>query len=475
MAYQNYETNYTVRSNDEFANNNTPNYVVNNDNNHIISYYDVSIKDSDNENVDIEKNSKKNQHEKVISKDAAKWYMNTKTILTAFKSNFLLIFLPPAIILKRFQFNSGLIFIFNFLAIIPLSKIMTVGIDDFSTRLPPAYGVVLHACAGNFVELVILGYALMDRNYSIVRSSLLGAILCNILLILGVVFLAGSWPKKHRDTKNTELSTQLWVSTSASTLALAVLALVTPAAFKIAAPEGTGIECDIQTISHATAIILLLVYAGLLVFQLKTHANEAINTDEHTKRVAQYFLIYDVFLVALSVTGITVCARYLVTSIEHLAHNYKVGNGFIGMVLIPLCVVSNFMEHYEAIKEASKDKVDTAVSLILNTSQIALLVGPLLVLIGWMTSRPLTLDFNVLEICVLACAVLIVNYLVADGKANWLEGYMLIMSYIMIAVAFFYLPNIPDLPENLNCSPWSRNLPPDSGINIEDLSISPTH
>ncbi|CAG8663388.1 21632_t:CDS:2 [Dentiscutata erythropus] len=470
MAYQNYETNYTARSNDEFANNNTPNYVVNNDNSHIISYYDVPIKDADNENVDIEKNSnKKNQHEKVMSKDAVKWYKNTKAILTAFKSNFLLIFLPPAIILKRFQFNSGLIFIFNFLAIIPLSKIMTVGIDDFATRLPPAYGVVLHACAGNFVELVILGYALMDRNYAIVRSSLLGAILCNILLILGVVFLAGSWPTKHRDNKNnnTELSTQLWISTSASTLALAVLALVTPAAFRLAAPEGTGIECDIQTLSHATAIILLLVYAGLLVFQLKTHANEAIDTDEHVKKTAQYFLIYDVFLVALSVTGITVCARYLVTSIEHLAQTFRVGNGFIGMVLIPLCVVSNFMEHYEAIKEASEDKVDTA--------QIALLIGPLLVLIGWMTSRPLTLDFNVLEVSVLACAVLIVNYLVADGKANWLEGYMLIMSYIMIAVAFFYLPNIPDLPENLNCSPWSRNLPPGSGINIEDLTSIPTH
>ncbi|CAG8642626.1 41659_t:CDS:2 [Gigaspora margarita] len=140
--------------------------------------------------------------------------------------------------------------------------------------------------------------------------------------ILGVVFLAGSWPRKRRESNNAHLSTQLWVATSASTLALAVLALVTPAAFKLAAPNGTNIECDIQTISHATAIILL----------------------------------------------------------------------------------------------------------------------------------PLTLDFNTLEICVLACAVLIVNYLVAD------------------AVAFFYLPNIPDLPENLNCNPWSRNLPPDSGLNIEDIT-----
>ncbi|CAG8462163.1 11854_t:CDS:2 [Racocetra persica] len=370
--YPNYETHYPVRTDNEFTNNAIPTKVQDDTNNNhsSINFYEVPIKSDipDNEVNDTEKAANKTQHEKVISKDAVKWYRNTKAIL-------------------------------------------------------------------------------------------------------GIVFLAGSWPRKRRESVNAHLSTQLWVSTSASTLALAVLALVTPAAFKIAAPAGTGIECDIQNISHATALILLLVYVGLLIFQLKTHANEVVDDSEEHQKRAQYFLIYDVFLVGLSVFGITLCARYLVTSIEHLAHNFKLGNGFIGMVLIPLCVVSNFMEHYDAIKEASKDKVDRAVSLVLNTSvQIALLIGPVLVLGGWATSRPLTLDFNVLEICVLACAVLIVNYLVADGKANWLEGYMLIMSYVMIAVAFFYLPDIPDLPENTNCNPWSRNLPPDSStIKIEDL------
>ncbi|CAB4396185.1 unnamed protein product [Rhizophagus irregularis] len=366
----------------------------------------------------------------------------------------------------RFGVNESILFFFNFLAIVPMAKILSVGINDLSARLHPSYGAVLHAFAGNFVELVISSYALMDKQYAIVRSSVLGAILCNILLILGVVFLAGSWPRKgaRRQSMNAHLSTQLFVSTSASTLALAVLALVTPAAFKIAAPTGTNIECDLQNISHATAIILLFVYAGLLVFQLKTHANETVDNNEAHHGEAQYFLVFDLFLIVASISGITVCARYLVTSIEHLAHSFHLGNGFIGMVLLPLCVVSNFMEHYDAIKEASEDKVDTAVGLILNTSvQIALLVTPVLVLVGWITSRPLTLDFNTLEICVLACAVLIVNYLVADGKANWLEGYMLIVSYIIIAVAFFYFPNVPEVPglETMKCNPWSRNLPPE--------------
>lgn len=403
---------------------------------------------------------------KIVSKDPVKWYKNTREILLAVKSNILLIFLPPAIIMKRFDVNDNILLFFNFLAIIPLSKIMTTGIDDLSARFHPSYGAVLHAFAGNFVELVISCYALLDKQYSIVRSSVLGAILCNILLVLGVVFLAGSWPRKKskRESMNAHLSTQLFVSTSASTLALAVLALVTPAAFKIAAPVGTGIECDLQNISHAIAIILLFVYAGLLIFQLKTHVTSTISMDEVHYREAKYFLLFDVFLIVGSITGIVVCARYLVTSIEHMAHSFRLGNGFIGMVLLPLCVVSNFMEHYDAIKEASEDKIDTAVGLILNTSvQIALLVAPVLVLFGWITSRPLTLDFNTLEICVLACAVLIVNYLVADGKANWLEGYMLIVSYVIIAVAFFYFPNVPELKEAdiLKCNPFSRNLPPD--------------
>ncbi|CAG8637139.1 418_t:CDS:2, partial [Racocetra fulgida] len=295
----------TVRSDDEFINNAEPTRIQDNNKNRssITNLDEVSIKSGN----DTEK-ANKTQHRKVISRDATKWYKNTRAVLTAFKSNFLLIFLPPAIMLKYFHVHEGLVFVFNFLAIIPLAKIMTVGIDDFATRLPP---------------------------------------------ILGVVFLAGSWPRVHRESKHAHLNTQLWVATSASTLALAVLALVTPAAFKIAAPAGTGIECDIQNISHSTAIVLLLVYCGLLVFQLKTHAHEVF--------------------------------------------------------------VSNFMEHYDAIKVASKDKVDTAVSLVLNTSvQIALLIAPALVLIGWAVSRPLTLDFNVLEVSVLACAVLIVNYLVAD-------------------------------------------------------------
>ncbi|CAG8715057.1 1543_t:CDS:1, partial [Scutellospora calospora] len=140
-SYPSYQINYPVRSGDEFTNIPIPqNTEENKDNNIVLSYYNnqtpIKIDQLNNEYTDgMEKNS--SQHKKVISKDATKWYKNTKAVLTAFRSNFLLIFLPPAYIMKKLQFNEFLVFIFNFLAIIPLSKIMTVAIDDFATRLPP--------------------------------------------------------------------------------------------------------------------------------------------------------------------------------------------------------------------------------------------------------------------------------------------------------------------------------------------------
>ncbi|GBC02854.1 hypothetical protein RclHR1_04860008 [Rhizophagus clarus] len=398
------------------------------------------------------------------------WYLLRKGKMT----NLLLIFLVPAIVIprshleERFHEVFYLNFIFSFLAIIPLSNIMTIGVEDLSAFLGPKYQAVLHALSGNFVELVIESFALMDGRYAIVRSAVLGSILCNITLVLGITFVVGSWPTtRRRDGKpalHTEFEIGTFVDTSSSILALAFFALMIPAAFRIAAsPFDTTdhrlVNCNLQNISHATAIILMLVFIGLLVFQLKTHAHEAFDVTEFDHHMI-YNWLFDIILIAVSVTGITVCARTLVSSIEILGDKYYLGTGFIGIVLLPLCVVSNFIEHYQAIAEAARDKVDTAISVILNTSvQMALLITPVLVSVGWIFNRPLTLDFNILEISVLGCAVLIVNYLVADNKVHWLEGYILIISYILIAIAFFYFPSIHEEEKPLlDCNPFSRNL-----------------
>ncbi|KAG9304109.1 hypothetical protein G9A89_006019 [Geosiphon pyriformis] len=402
----------------------------------------------------------------IIHHNPLVWFDHTKSVVTSIKANWLLIFFIPAVVLPHLQqhVSAILIFIFNMLAIIPLAKILTIAIDDSTARLGQAYAAVLHAFSGNAVELVILGFALHDEEYAIVRSSILGAILSNILLILGLVFLVSSFPKKGQPLNvNTDIDAGLFVTTSASVLALAVLALVVPATFKAAAPlEAEKINCDMQNISRATAIILLMLYAGLLVFQLKTHAQELVDMTEVEKKEPKFFLVFNLLIAAIAMAGITFCARYLVTNIEKVSHKYKLGHSFVGMVLLPTCVISNALEHYHAIKDAAKDKIDTAISLVLNTSvQIALLIGPLLVVIGWFIDRPLTLDFTSLEVAVLACSVLIVNYLVADSKANWLEGIMLLASYLIIAVAFFYFP---DADKNLDaslaiCNPLHRNLP----------------
>ncbi|CAG8619154.1 7284_t:CDS:2 [Gigaspora margarita] len=389
--------------------------------------------------------------------------INSINIAKMNKIHFLLLFIIPAAIWKTSYLS--------FFAIIPLSNVMTIAIEDLTARCKKAcnlltdfillllfpYASVLHAFSGNFVELVIETVALIDKKYNIVRSAVLGAILCNITLVLGIAFLAGAMPTRSRQTrasqssihlKDSEFKAKLFVNTSASVLALAVLALVIPTAFKIAATpqmnnelNSNNINCDIQNISHATAIILMTIYIGTLLFQLKTHVEDTLNAMEVKQGEVLYAWYFDVFL-----------------DLEELAEHHHIGSGFIGIVILPICVVCNFIEHYEAIKEAFNDRVDTAVSLILNTSvQMTLLVTPLLVLIGWAVDRQLSLDFNVLELSMLACAVLVVNFLVADNMATWLEGYMLVASYLLMAIAFFYFPEQSDT-EPAHCSPFSRNL-----------------
>ncbi|CAG8589288.1 68_t:CDS:2, partial [Ambispora leptoticha] len=324
----------------------------------------------ENHDSDQKPRKKSLKTSEIIQSNPKVWYKHTKSLLSSIKSNWLLVFFIPAVVLTKYQGHISAIvtFIFDMLAIIPLAKILTVSIDDMTARLGPAYSAVLHAFSGNCVELIILGFALKDREYAIVRSSVLGAILSNILLILGAVFLIASFPRKGQTNLQTDIDASFFVNTSASVLALAVLALVTPATFKIAAPPETGIDCDMQNISRATAIILLMLYAGLLIFQLKTHAKELVDMSEVEQHEARYFLVFDLLLAALSIAGITYCSRYLVTSIEHLAEQYQLGHSFVGMVLLPTCVMSNALEHWHAIKDAHKNKIDTAISLVLNTS-----------------------------------------------------------------------------------------------------------
>ncbi|CAG8445475.1 15017_t:CDS:10 [Funneliformis caledonium] len=433
------------------------------------------VESSGTQNLDIESAEHHHHDEETFKKrhilHPKSWREFIVSILKKGRANLLLIFLVPAIVLPHFNVDKLITFFVSFIAIIPLSNLMTIGVEDLSARMGLAYASVLHALSGNFVELVIESYALMDNQFAIVRSAVLGSILCNITLVLGIAFVAGSWPTARRVREGKHLHTNIeiesFVDTSSSILALAVLALITPAAFKIAATpldlpgENNLIDCNLQNISHATAIILMMVYIGLLVFQLKTHKNEVVDVKELSHLHKKYNWLFDIFLIVGSVAGISICAKTLVNSIEQIAHDFRLGTGFIGIVLLPLCVVSNFIEHYQAIAEAAEDKVDTAISLILNTSvQMALLITPILVSVGWIYEKPLTLDFNALEISVLACAVLIVNYLVADNKANWLEGYMLIISYVLIAIAFFYFPSTHVPEQHGHCDPWSRNLPP---------------
>jgi len=298
----------------------------------------------------------------------------------------------------------------------------------------------------------------------VVQSSLLGSILSNLLLVMGMSFLAGGMFHKS------QFFNQTGAQTSASLLLLAVMAILFPAAFTLsgaAAPE--NLDYAVLQISRITAVVILCVYFLYLFFQLKTHAHlfddtpsekvaaemkkeaeqeeneakeEGINDEgeeedddeEETPRLSLWGAI--VFLVIVTVI-VAVLAEFLVDSINEVTIKWGVSQTFVGIVLLP--IVGNAAEHVTAVSVAMKNKMDLSIGVALGSSiQIALLVIPLLVIIGWGLGKELTLYFQAFETVVLFMSVIIVNAVISDGESNWLEGSLLCVSYFIIAVAFFY-------------------------------------
>lgn len=299
--------------------------------------------------------------------------------------------------------------------------------------------------------------ALREGQIRIVQSSMLGSILSNILLVLGCCFLAGGITNTRTGTvQGIEQDFNSTVaSTMSSLMTVAAAALIIPATL-YAALAGSDQNSDettknILTLSRGTAIIMLGLYILYLFFQLRTHAKlfEAENAPENEEEEEEPELSPWAAAGVLVVTTILVslCADYLVGSIDHLVKTSGISKTFIGLILLP--IVGNAAEHVTAIVVALKDKMDLALGVAIGSSmQIALLVTPFLVILGWAIDQPMTLRFETFETVVFFLSVLVVTYVIQDGKSNYLEGAMLIGLYIIIALAFLVYPDsatsVPD-------------------------------
>lgn len=348
--------------------------------------------------------------------------------------NFALIFIPITVF---FEYNHlyGQAFLASMLAIMPLAYLMGKATEEISLRTGPSLGGLLNATFGNAVEIIIAALAIYsayknpdvaETMIQIVQASLIGSILGNLLLVMGLAFV---WGGVHYTTqKFSARASQI----NGSLLLLALAGMAIPE-FYSSSTDGT----NIISLSHYTAILLLLVYILQLLFQFRTHT-EIYAASSHHDEVIEMSYRNAVTLLVVSTIFVSWMAEILVGSISHAAEEYHLPTLFIGVILVPL--FGNAAEHFTAVSVAGKNKMDLSVGIAIGSSiQIALFVAPLMVLIGWALNVPMTLQFGSFETLVTFMAVLVANFIIQDGESNWLEGAMLLITYSIIALAFLLM------------------------------------
>ncbi|KAI8068134.1 Sodium/calcium exchanger protein-domain-containing protein [Gilbertella persicaria] len=376
-----------------------------------------------------------NEHEPLLGNHTSQenitlWSSLKVTIYSSY-INLLLIFVPISIFYSLIHASATVVFTLNFIAIIPLAKLLGFATEEIALRSGSTIGALLNATFGNAVELILGVVALKEGLIRVVQASVLGSILSNLLLVLGFCFFLGGLNRTEQKFNVTA------AQTSCSLLALTTLSLLVPASFSASTPDEDTVESILQ-LSRGVSIVLLVVYVLYLLFQLKTHTflYEDEADDEEMPSTTLAFSVISLLVLACVVS---VHAEYLVGAIEGVVESWGINQTFVGIILLP--IVGNAAEHVSAVTFAMKDKMNLGIGIAISSSlQIGLLVTPVLVIAGWAIHQPMTLFFEDFETIILFASVLIVNYLIQDGRSNWLEGVLLLSSYVIISMAFYLYP-----------------------------------
>ncbi|KAK5779433.1 Vcx1p PWA37_004307 [Arxiozyma heterogenica] len=361
--------------------------------------------------------------------------------------NVLLVFVPLGMVWGFFELSEKWLFIFNFLAIIPLAAILSYATEELADKVGNTLGGLLNATFGNAVELIVSIIALERGQVRIVQASMLGSLLSNLLLVLGFCFVLGGYNRVQQTFNQTAAQTM------SSLLAISSASLLIPAAFKATLPSGKEdelIDEKILSLSRSTSIILLIIYVLFLIFQLGSHqvifeqqneeTDEVISTYSSKPKHSLSVKSSLIFLVTSTVL-VSICADYLVGAIDTFVVSTGLSKTFVGLIVIP--IVGNAAEHVTSVMVAMKDKMDLALGVAIGSSlQISLFVTPFMVLFGWWIDVPMTLNFSTFETATLFISIFLSNYLILDGESNWLEGCMSLAMYLLIAIAFFYYPDM---------------------------------
>jgi Ca2+:H+ antiporter len=346
----------------------------------------------------------------------------------------MLIFIPLSIAFHLCHLPRAVTFFFAALSIIPLAALMGRATEEIASRRGATVGGLMNATFGNATELIIAFIALSRGYIDVVKASITGSIIGNLLLVMGASFLAGGLKFK------TQQFSKAIVGNGSSMLATAVIGLVVPGMFAYS----TGVSATSPTVvslSEWVAVALLIIYALGLVFSLHTHKNIFASPDEEevdklestqwSQRTALIVLLVTTLFVAIE-SEILVDSIHAVTSALHLTEF------FVGVIIV--AIVGNASEHAAAVVVAMKGKADLAISIAQGSSiQVALFVAPVLVLFGMVVHQPMSLVFSQFEVLAVGISVVTASIVSLDGESNWFEGVLLLAVYFILAVAFFFL------------------------------------
>lgn len=340
--------------------------------------------------------------------------------------NIFLIFLPFGYLSYAYDWGDNYVFWLNFFSMLPLASILGDFTEELALHTNQVVGGLINATFGNAVEVVVAIQAMNAGQIRVVQASMLGSVFSNLLLVLGCCFFFGGIKFKEQSYNATSAISNL------SLLTLSSLALVLPTPFA----AYYDIEDEhVLMVSRVAACFLLAMYVQLLIFQLFTHSYLVAEDDEEEEpEMGFWTALFGLFFVTILVS---IYSEFLVSSIDGFTESSGISKTFVGLIIIP--VVGNAVEHITAVSVAMKNKMDLSMGVAVgSSSQISLFVVPFIVLFGWVQDINMTLNFPKFEIMLYILSVVIVTNCVANGKSNWLEGTLLITTYFMIAVGFWY-------------------------------------
>lgn len=355
-----------------------------------------------------------------------------------FKQNFLgvlLVFVPIAFVLEYVVHASGLaIFICAALAIIPLAGYMGRATEQLAERLGEGVGGLLNATFGNAAELIIAIVALRAGYHDLVKASITGSIIGNILLVFGASALYGG----------IKFDTQRFNATAASLgatmLVMSAIGLLIPAMFHMVA--GGDPRAHEGTLSFEIALVLIITYVLSLVFTLRTHRHLYSGTagDQELEHPASSMRSAMIMLL-VATAGVAFMSEMLVGAVEEAATTIGMNEVFVGVILV--AIIGNAAEHSTAILMAGKNKMDIAINIAVGSSiQIALFVAPALLFLSYLISpQPMDLIFTTMEVLAIGMSVGIMAFISQDGETHWMEGVQLLAVYVMLGMAFYFLPH----------------------------------